>query len=289
MKPIAVGLVGAGPWATMVHAPMLAAGPETRLATIWSRRPEAAAELALRHRIEAVETFEALLDRCDAVAFAVPPDVQAGLAVAAARAGKQLLLEKPLALTLTDAREVAAAAEAAGVITQLVLSYRFHQHTIEFLHAARALEPIGAHAAFLTSGYLEGAFATPWRREHGALLDLGPHVLDLLDAALGPIEHISGRGDPNRWIALTCSHRGGAISQAALSGTLPLPETIWRCVLHGRYGTRVFDPNQDDRAPDWGLVRRAFAEGVRSGRAPELGVQRGLRLQELIEEASSSG
>ena len=38
-----------------------------------------------------------------------------------------------------------------------------------------------------------------------------------------------------------------------------------------------------------GRLRRAFANGVRSGRAPELGVQRGLRLQELIEEASSSG
>ncbi|MDQ1396460.1 MAG: hypothetical protein QOG64_1719, partial [Acidimicrobiaceae bacterium] len=40
---LAVGLVGAGPWATMVHAPVLSAGPETLLAGVWARRPEAAA------------------------------------------------------------------------------------------------------------------------------------------------------------------------------------------------------------------------------------------------------
>ncbi len=288
MRPIPVGLVGAGPWAEMVHAPMLAAGSETRLAAVWARRPEAAKSLAAHHGAEAVGTWEALLDRCDAVAFAVPPDVQAQLAVKAARAGKHLLLEKPLALTLADARAVAKAVADAGVMTQLVLSYRFRAHTLDFLAAVRELEPVGAHAEFLTGGYLDGPFATPWRREHGALLDLGPHVLDLLDAALGPIERVTALGDPRRWIALTCRHAGGPISQASLSGTLVVPETIWRCVVHGRQGTRIFDPNHDDRAPDWGAVRRAFADGIRTGRAPEFGVERGLRLQEWIDEASRS-
>jgi len=288
MNPIAVGLVGAGPWATMVHAPMLAAGPETRLVAVWARRPEAARELAHRYGSEAVATYEALLERSDAVAFAVPPDVQAQLGIVAARAGKHLLLEKPLALTLDAARALAAAVDQSGVVTQLVLSYRFRAHTEEFLEAARSLEPIGALAEFLTGGHAAGIFATPWRREHGALLDLGPHVLDLLDAALGPIQHITARGDPRRWFALTCTHAGGAISQAALSGTRGSNETTWRCTVHGRRGTSVFDPHGDDRGPDWGALRRAFAAGVHAGRPSELGVSRGLRLQELIEQAARS-
>ena len=41
---VAVGLVGAGGWADLVHAPTLAAGPQTRLAGVWARRPEAAGE-----------------------------------------------------------------------------------------------------------------------------------------------------------------------------------------------------------------------------------------------------
>src|SRR5690606_24187086 len=43
---LTVGLVGAGPWASMFHAPAIAGGPETRLAAVWARRPEAAGELA---------------------------------------------------------------------------------------------------------------------------------------------------------------------------------------------------------------------------------------------------
>ncbi|MBV9935452.1 MAG: Gfo/Idh/MocA family oxidoreductase, partial [Actinobacteria bacterium] len=95
MTVLDVGLVGAGPWAQFVHGPMLAAGPETRLAGVWARRPEAADELAVRFGSQAFATYDDLLDGCDAVAFAVPPMVQAELAVTAAQAGKALLLEKP--------------------------------------------------------------------------------------------------------------------------------------------------------------------------------------------------
>ncbi|MFD1312107.1 gfo/Idh/MocA family oxidoreductase, partial [Streptomyces kaempferi] len=48
-RPVEVGLVGAGPWARAMHARMLAAGPETRLAAVWARRAEAARETAAPH------------------------------------------------------------------------------------------------------------------------------------------------------------------------------------------------------------------------------------------------
>src|SRR5262245_29260326 len=99
----------------MFHAPLLAAGPELTLSAIWARRPDAARELAGQHGAIAAPTFEDLLSRCDAVAFSVPPDVQAMLAPRAARAGKHLLLEKPLAFTVSDAEAVAAAVDEAGV------------------------------------------------------------------------------------------------------------------------------------------------------------------------------
>lgn len=38
-RPVEAGLVGAGPWARAMHARVLAAGPETRLAAVWARRP----------------------------------------------------------------------------------------------------------------------------------------------------------------------------------------------------------------------------------------------------------
>lgn len=72
-EPVRVGLVGAGPWARTMHARMLAAGPETTLAAVWARRQEAAAEVAEPYGAPVAASFEELLDRCEAVAFAVPP------------------------------------------------------------------------------------------------------------------------------------------------------------------------------------------------------------------------
>src|SRR5689334_24082209 len=122
---LSVGLVGAGPWAGMFTAPMLAAGPATRLAAVWARRAEAAGELAARYGVPAVGTPSDLFAECDAVAFAVPPDVQAAVAVEAAAAGKHLLLEKPVAFTVDAAEDVARAVDEARVVTQLVLTNRY--------------------------------------------------------------------------------------------------------------------------------------------------------------------
>ena len=62
---------------------------------------------------------------CDAVAFAVPPEVQAELAADAARAGKAVLLEKPIAADLRGAGRLAEAVGGAGVTSLVVLSWRY--------------------------------------------------------------------------------------------------------------------------------------------------------------------
>src|SRR6516225_4645270 len=97
------GLVGTGHWAKITHAPALASTPGAELAAVWGRDPAAAAALAAAHGATAHTDFGAFLDSVDAVAFSVPPHVQAPLAVRAAEAGKHLLLEKPIALALHDA------------------------------------------------------------------------------------------------------------------------------------------------------------------------------------------
>jgi hypothetical protein len=49
-SPVEVGLIGAGPWAQVMHAPVLAAGPETRLAAVWARRKATMRNRGLRHK-----------------------------------------------------------------------------------------------------------------------------------------------------------------------------------------------------------------------------------------------
>ena len=119
-EPVAVGLVGAGPWARTMHAQMLSQGPETRLAGIWARNRDAAEALARDVGTVAVGSHDELLDLCEAVDYAVPPNVQARLAARAAQAGKALMLEKPLGLDLDQAQRLAEAVLTAAVPNILV-------------------------------------------------------------------------------------------------------------------------------------------------------------------------
>ncbi|MFF5480837.1 Gfo/Idh/MocA family protein [Streptomyces sp. NPDC012935] len=282
-RPVEVGLVGAGPWARAMHARMLATGPETRLAAVWARRPEAAQQTAAPYGAHVAADFDELLDRCEAVAFAVPPAVQADLAPLAAKRGKALLLEKPLGPDLPAARRVADTIAETGVITQLVLTKRYHPTTRAFLAAARAHDVTGARSCYLHGAFLSGDLATGWRLEHGALLDLGPHLLDLLDAAIGPITHIRSTGDPRRWIELTCHHENGAVSQASLSGTVTVPRVVTRVELFGATEPLIYDTADIDHEECWPIVRRDFATAVRTNTPAELDAQRGLYLQTLID------
>ncbi len=283
--PVRVGLIGAGPWARDMHAPMLAAGPETVLTAVWARRSEAAREVAGRFGAAVAGSPEELFDGCEAVAFAVPPAVQAPLAVRAARAGKALLLDKPLGADLAAAREVADAVAAAGVVSQMVLTKRYHPATREFLARARAFKATGARSCYLHGAFLDGEMATGWRLTEGAVLDLGPHLLDLLDTAVGPITSVRAIGDPRRWVELACTHVGGAVSQASLSGAVRLPRARTRIELFGDEGELVWDSAGASHVESWPLLRAEFAAAVRSGVSGPLDAARGLRLQELISEA----
>lgn len=287
-EPVAVGLVGAGPWARAMHSATFAAGPETRLAAVWARRPDAAAELASAYGAAAVPSFGELLERCEAVAFAVPPNVQAPLAIDAAKAGKALLLEKPLSLDLDAARELVDAIDDAGVVSQLVLTKRYHPRTDEFLERAAMFDLDGARMVYAHGAFLGGEFATGWRLEKGALYDLGPHALDLLVAAVGPIRSIRAAGDPRRWVELTCEHDDGRISQASLSGSIGVARSVTDIELYGRDGVIAYDVAAIDHRECWPNLRRSFAAAVRSGVSTSLNARRGLMLQELIERAASS-
>src|SRR4051794_11365127 len=73
------------------------------------------------------DDLDAFLDTVDAVGFAVPPDVESRLALRAIRAGKHVLLDKPIALSVTDAEAPSTAATEAGVASVVFVTKRFQQ------------------------------------------------------------------------------------------------------------------------------------------------------------------
>ena len=292
-EPVRVGLVGAGPWARMFHAPMLARSPHTELVGVWARRADAAGALAAEHGVTAFADYGSLLAACEAVAFAVAPDAQVQLAVSAAAEGRHLLLEKPLALDMDAAVALTEAVASSGVVSQMVLTQRYTPAVRAFLAGAAGISATGARCASVSGAVLDGSpFATPWRLRHGALLDIGPHVLDLLDAAVGPIVDVTARGDPLRFTALVCEHESGAASAVALSISQRITTPVWTCEVYGPDATVAFDSATLDMAGELGAaletIPRELAEAVRTGGPHPLDARRGLHLQDLIDRANRS-
>src|SRR4051794_21840716 len=119
------GLFGTGPWANLAHAPGLAAHDGVDLVGVWGRNQAKADDLASRYGAKAYPTVDALIAAVDAIAGAPPPDVQAPIALQAARAGRHLLLDKPVAFEPAVAEQIAAAVAERDLASVVFFTRRF--------------------------------------------------------------------------------------------------------------------------------------------------------------------
>jgi myo-inositol 2-dehydrogenase / D-chiro-inositol 1-dehydrogenase len=193
---VRIGIVGCGRAATSLHVPAL-------------RRVRGAAVVALsdcdearlRHlasRCEGAAGFadygELLADaRVDLVAVCVPAAVHAPVALAALQAGKHVLIEKPLALTLEDCDrlvEQAARSESGGIRSAVGFNLRSHRLVGQAREAIRSgrLGEIEMVRTLWTADW-SGGGRPPWHavrsRGGGALLEIGTHQADLWRHLLG--------------------------------------------------------------------------------------------------------
>ena len=252
------GLIGTGFWAEIVHAPGIAGHPRAQLVGIWGRDHGKASRLAAGFGAESFADVDEMIAAVDAVAFAVPPDLQAELAVRAGEAGRSLLLEKPLALSVEAAERVVAAARAPTVV---FFTRRFDPGTRAWF--AQQVDPHawnGGSMLYLASIFEPGnPFGqSEWRRERGALWDLGPHALALLIPTLGPVELVEavrGRGDE---VHLALRHATGAASSVTLS--LTSPAELTELLLWGSEGVARM-PEEDDLAAAYAAAIDALIAG----------------------------
>jgi predicted dehydrogenase len=155
MTPISVGLIGAGPWAKIFHAPMINGGAETKLTAVWARNPAAAQSIASEHGAKAVASVSELLELCEAVVFAVPPYVQAEYVAQVAKAGKAMLLEKPIGLSADEAQRVADIVNDSGVANQVMFTNRYSARVRKFLSDVNNTRPLGAIATYINGAILQ--------------------------------------------------------------------------------------------------------------------------------------
>jgi predicted dehydrogenase len=242
--------------------------------------------VARAHGGTTFDDLDELLANVDAVAFAVPPSVQAPLAVHAARAGKHLVLEKPVAASVAEAQELADAVEAAGVTSMVVLTFRYDPGTRAWLDSVHDIDDWeGGSARWFSGTLLDAKYERSlWRHEGGALADIGPHVFDLLDAALGTVTSVEQARltEPDLWHVML-GHESGRVSTATLSMHTPAQPAITDFAVHGPAGYLAFNASGDSAARYRVLLDDFTALVARKEAEHPLDVRRGLHIQRLLD------
>ncbi len=282
----------------------------------------AAADLPPR---DAYLTFEEVLARpdVDVVDLCVPPHLRAGIAVAAARAGKHILAEKPLAARPADALAMVDAAATAGVVLGEVHNYLFQPEIAEAHRlvndgAVGDVEVVIINYLGITDVPGAAEYSPVWRHDPvrsggGVLMDM-LHVAYLAETFLGgPIERVSAWVHARRARAdvediAVCrfeSASGAAIVNVGWGfgpGGVEISGTAGRIsiryenngtfapfaelLVSDRDGTRRADVSPG--GPTIPLAVRAFAEAVATGRQPPATGADGLRLVEAVAAAYQS-
>ncbi|WP_435210488.1 Gfo/Idh/MocA family protein [Streptomyces sp. bgisy034] len=287
-----IGLLGTGPWAQMAHAPALSGHPELDFVGVWGRRTAPTKELADAYGVRAYDEVDALLADVDAVAVALPPAIQADLAARAARAGRHLLLDKPLAPTVEQGRTVVEAVAESGVASVVFFTTRFQPET-----AAWIAEQAGADGWFTGRAQWLGAvfsgddspFAdSPWRREKGALWDVGPHALSVLLPVLGDARRVTAAAHgPGDTVHLVLDHVSGASSTLALSLTAPPAASGAAVELRGTAGVTLLPESTETAVSALTRAADALLTAARTGQPHPCDAAFALRVTEILAEAET--
>ncbi|MFP5362944.1 MAG: Gfo/Idh/MocA family protein [Thermoleophilia bacterium] len=272
--PVRIAVAGGG-YGAKVPLPVLGDLDEFQPVAVWSRRRERASQLAQEHGLElGTDDIDELLAHpgLEAVHVATPVATHAEVAIAAARRGLHVLCDKPLAIDLAQAREVAAAIEQAGVAGAVNYGRRFQQTRERLLE--RVAEVAGAprmvSISLVFDDHAEPASRPfTWVQDAslggGRLQGYGVHDLDLLVEAFGGVESVAAAtevgvreraapdGTPCEVTAedayvILVRFRGGGLGQISLTATARhrRGDVI---EVHGAEGTVRLDA---DKVLHWG-------------------------------------
>lgn len=184
MEPVGFGVIGTGIVGGAWHAHVYANSPNAKLVAVCDLNEQRAADIAKKYNVDAVYTdYRDLLANpaVQAVSIATPDFAHREIAVAAAEAGKHILVEKPLATTVEDAEAIINAAKNAGV----KLMVDFHNRVSPpFAGARQAIEAgelgqLQHMYARLSNTTWVATQMLPWASKSSALWFLAAHTMDL--------------------------------------------------------------------------------------------------------------
>lgn len=194
-QKVKVGVIGAGFISDYHIQGLQSAGAE--VAAISSLVEEDAKAKASKYQIQqATSDYQVILDRSDidAVVILTPDFTHRQVAVDSARAGKHILLQKPMARSSTECKEIISAAQEAGVSLHVSFMHRYFEE-VEELRSLLEKKTLGNILTIRHRNATPGANWAPWffDREKvggGVVMQLGIHGIDLLRKLFGEIEAV---------------------------------------------------------------------------------------------------
>lgn len=254
-----VGLVGCGLVARRYHLPAFQRCEEATVVAVASGRVESAKAAAEQFGVPRVHArWQDLAGDpdVDAVDVCAVNALHADISIAAARAGKHVLVEKPMAVTVAEADAMIAAARQAGVVLMVAHNLRF----VPAFEELRRIVESGAlgrlyvaRGVFMHAGPDEAWGATSdwfWRQDTaggGSLIDLGVHIVDLLRWFVGrrvlEVAAMTSRvekptyADDNAMLVLRFE---GDVLATVQTGWTARPAADTEIVIHGERGHVAF-------------------------------------------------
>ncbi len=159
-RVIKVGVIGCGEIAQWMHLPFLTELPGFRVTAVCDVSPHVTAYVGERFGVaQRFTDYQALIDQADVDAVVVATPIHSDPTIAAARAGKHVLVEKPMALNLDEAQAMVDAAEAAGVTLMVGYMKRYDPGYLYGRTLMRAMRDVrlirvhdlnGPNAAYVT-------------------------------------------------------------------------------------------------------------------------------------------
>ena len=136
----------------------------------------------------------------DAIDITAPSNVHCDIAIAAAEHGKHIFCEKPLALTLADARKMNESAQKNQVVNQIGFNYRFAPAVLlakQLIDQGKIGKIFHVRASYLQDWIIDPDFPLVWRLDKdvcgsGSLGDLGAHFIDLARFLVGEFTYVTG-------------------------------------------------------------------------------------------------
>lgn len=254
--PLRFGLVGCGTIAP-THADALRALPGAALAACCDSRPKRAQAFAHAYGLRAVTLDEMLADPAlDAVCVCTPSGLHSAIGVRALRAGKHVLAEKPMDVSLQACDALIQAARASRCTLSVVSQHRFDPASLRVKQAVEQgeLGPLTYADArvpwFRTQEYYDSSdWRGTWALDGGgALMNQGIHTVDLMLWLCGPVQSVyaqtrtlsHARMETEDVACATLSFANGAVG-TLMASTALYPGWAARLGVHGTQGSAIIE------------------------------------------------